>query len=173
MLDRVRDGSGGLGFPTSPRAELQQRVRLNVASCRRRHAVDLRNERRCTDEVAEPHQCMGQHGEMDRQLRQLTDVADELNVASQRSRGARRRPMSPYWRSPPPSPTARRPRPGYQRAPSRLAAKWDSQRYVRPSPVGRDRRVEDLGGPAYPVAMVGPGWRARSRSDSPLGQYAS
>ncbi len=85
LLNHARDQRGRLGFPPLQGPEPQRGTRHVAAPGCRHHAVDLRDERGGTRQVADPRPCQGQGGQVDGQLREGAGVADEL----QRSRGDR------------------------------------------------------------------------------------
>ena len=62
---RARYRRGGLGFPPLHSPEPERHVRRKAVPGRRRHAVDLRDERGGTREVADPRPGQGQRGEVD------------------------------------------------------------------------------------------------------------
>jgi hypothetical protein len=62
------------------RAKLQQGVWGDVGSCRGRHVVELREERGRTWEVTRRRHRISQYGEVDRQLRELACVANEVDL---------------------------------------------------------------------------------------------
>ena len=128
--DRCRDRCGGLGFPPLQRPEPQQGVGREAAPGRRRDAVDLRDERGGTREVAHPDAGHREIRQVDRQRRERAGVADDLDLSSRRRRTSPRRPTWRRWRRPPSSPSAGRPPRACRRAPVRLAATSERRRRV-------------------------------------------
>jgi len=80
-LNHARDQRGRLGFPPLQGPEPQNGTRHEAAPGCRHHAVDLRDERGGTREIADPHPCQGQGGQVDGQLRERAGVADELELS--------------------------------------------------------------------------------------------